>query len=101
MADWKQAFDVINKVLGVVSAAGSVPGINIIPYVGIVSSAASALQAGLNAGVKIAPYVIAIEQTFAGGLPDAAGMAALKDHIADLEAQVDAPLPPKEAGEDE
>lgn len=99
MADWKHAFDVINTALGVINAAGSTPGINLIPYVGTVAAAAGALKAGLNAAVNIAPYVLAIKDTFSGGLPSESERAALDAKIAELEALVDAPLPPKEAGE--
>ncbi len=101
MADWKQAFTVINQALGVISAAGSTPGINLIPYVSTVASGAALIQAGLNAAVNVAPYIAAISQTFADGLPTEAQRVALDAKIAELEAKVDAPLPPKEEGEDE
>lgn len=102
MADWKQAFEVINTALGVINTAGNTPGINLIPYVGTVSAAAGALQAALKAGVSIAPYVVAIKDTFmGGGLPSQDKLDALDAKIADLEKQVDAPLPPREDGEEE
>lgn len=99
MADWKQAFDVVNQALGVISAAGATPGVNLIPYVSTIAAAAGALKAGLNAGVKIAPYVENISDTFSGGLPSEEKRAALDVKIAELEALVDAPLPPREEGE--
>lgn len=99
MADWKQALSVISNALSVISAAGSTPGINLIPYVSTVAAAAGALNAALNAGVKIAPYVEAIKDTFAGGLPTEEKRTALDAKISELEAQLDAPLPPKEDGE--
>lgn len=99
MADWKQAFEVINTALGVINAAGNTPGINLIPYVGTVAAAAGALQAGLKAGVSIAPYIAAVKDTFTGDkLPSQGAIDALDAKIADLEAKVDAPLPPKEVG---
>jgi hypothetical protein len=101
MSGWQQAFDVINTALGVIKTAGNTPGINLIPYVSTVASAASALQAGLNAAVNIAPYVVAISKTFKDGLPTDAERAALNAKIAELEAIVDAPLPPKEDGEED
>lgn len=97
--DWKRAFEAVNQALNVIHIAGSTPGVNLIPYVSSVTSAASALQAGLNAAVNIVPYVEAIKDTFAGGLPSASKLAALDGKIKELEALVDAPLPPKEAGE--
>lgn len=103
MADWKQAFDVINTALGVISAAGNTPGINLIPYVSTVAAAANALQAGLNAGVKITSRVIAIKDTFVpgAGLPSQDKIDALNAEIAALEAEVDAALPAPEPGEKE
>ncbi len=101
MADWKQAFAVINQALGVISAAGSTPGINLIPYVSTVANGAALIQAGLNAAVNVAPYITAISQTFSGELPSASQLAALDAKIAELEAKVNAALPPKEDGEDE
>lgn len=96
---WQQAFAVINQALGVIATVGNTPGINLIPYVSTVASAANALQSGLNAAVNIAPYIAAIKDTFANGLPTEADRAALNAKIAELEAKVDAPLPPKEEGE--
>lgn len=101
MATWKRAFEVIQQALGVIHAAGSTPGVNLIPYVGVVASAAGALEAGLNAAVNIAPYVEAIKDTFAGGLPSASKLDALNSKIKELEALVDAALPPREDGEPE
>lgn len=101
MSAWKQAFDVINLALGVISTAGNTPGVNLIPYVSTVAAAAGALKAGLNAAVNIAPYVEAITKTFADGLPTESDRAALDAKIAELEALIDAPLPPKEDGEEE
>lgn len=97
--DWKHAFDAVNTALGVISSAGSTPGINLIPYVGVVSSAASALKLALDTGVKVAPYVIALKNTFSGGLPSKDELAALDVKIGELRAIVQAPLPPKEEGE--
>lgn len=99
MADWKQAFEAINQVLGVIATAGTTPGVNLIPYVSSVATAASALQAGLKAAVNVAPYVLAIKDTFANGLPSEAERKALDARIAELEAKVDAPLPPREDDE--
>lgn len=99
MADWKHALEVVSHALSVVSSAGNIPGVNLIPYFGTVTAAAGALNTAINAGVKIAPYVAAIKDTFSNGLPTEEKRAALDVRIAELEALVDAPLPPKEDGE--
>lgn len=99
--DWKHAFEAVNQALGIIKAAGSTPGVNLIPYVGTVAAAAGALKAGLNAAVNIAPYVEAIKDTFSGELPSASKLASLDARIAELEALVNAPLPPREDGEPE
>lgn len=101
MTSWQEAFTVINTALGVISTAGKTPGINMIPYVDIVASAAGAIQAGLNAAVNVAPYIQAVERSFKNGLPSAAERQALATDIAALEAEVDAALPPAEEGEPE
>lgn len=99
MAAWQQAFNVITQALSVISSAGSTPGLNLLPYVSTVAAAAGAINAGLNAAVNVAPYIKAIADTFTGGLPTEAQRVALDTKIAELEAKVDAPLPPKEDGE--
>ena len=99
MAGWQDAFSVIEKALGAIQGAANIPGINLLPYVSTVSSAATALQAGLHAAVDIAPYIVAISKTFAGGLPSEAERKALAEKIKELEAEIDAPLPSPEDGE--
>ncbi len=99
--DWKHAFEAVTGALSVISNAGNIPGVNLIPYIGTVTTAATALNAAMNAGVKIAPYIIAIKDTFSGGLPDDAQLRSLDMKIEELEALVNAPLPPKEDGEPE
>lgn len=101
MSDWKAALDVISTALGVIKMAANTPGINLIPYVGTVATAAGVLQAGISAAVDVAPYITAISDTFSGGLPTDEQRAALDAKIAELEAKVDAPLPPPEEGEPE
>lgn len=101
MIDWKHAFDVVSNALGVISNAGSIPGLNLIPYFNVVTSAAGAINVGLKAGIKVAPYVAAIEDTFINGLPTKDKLDALDAKIAELRAIVQAPLPSKEDGEDE
>lgn len=99
--NWQHAFEVISNALGVVSAAGNTPGINLIPYVSTVASAASIINSGLKVGVKVAPYIAAIEETFINGLPSKEKLAALDAKIAELRAIIHAPLPDKEDGEED
>lgn len=101
MIDWKHAFDVISNALSVISTAGSTPGINLIPYVSTVASAASLINTGLKTGVKVLPYVAAIKETFANGLPTEEKRVALDAKLVELRAIVQAPLPPPEDGEKE
>ncbi len=98
---WKSAFSVIRQALAVVKAAGSIPGVSLIPYVGTITAAAGAIEAGLNMAVNVAPYVEAVRDTFSGGLPSQAKLSALNARIAELEAIVAAPLPPREDGEED
>lgn len=97
--DWKHAFDVVSNALSVISSAGAIPGVNMIPYVSTVAGAASTINAGLQAGIKVAPYIAAIKETFANGLPTQEKLDALDAKIVELRAQVQAPLPPAEEGE--
>lgn len=99
MAGWKEAFEAISGALGAIASAGDIPGVNLIPYVGTVTTAAKLLQTALNTGVKVAPYIEAIKDTFSGDLPTPEQIAALDAKIAELRAIVQADLPPKEDGE--
>ncbi len=96
-----QVLDAINSGLGVIKQVASTPGLNVLPYVSTVASAAGALQAAVAAGRDIAPYITAISGTFSGATPTPDDLAALDAKIAELDAQVDAPLPPAEPGEPE
>lgn len=100
MIDWKHAFEVISNALGVISSADQTPLV-LIPYVGTIAAAAGAINSGLKAGIKVAPYVEAIKETFAHGLPTEEKRAALEVRIDELRAIIHAPLPPKEEGEPE
>lgn len=101
MSDWQSALSVITNALGVIKTAASAPGINLLPYVGTVATAAGALQTAIQTGIDVAPYITAISTTFSSGLPSDADRAALDAKIAELEAKVDAPLPAKEDGEED
>lgn len=101
MSDLKQALDTFNTVVGVLETVANTPGVSMIPYVGTAAGALRILQSAVNAGVNIAPYLLAIKNTFGGDVPTPEQLAALDAKIAELEAKVDAPLPPKEADEPE
>lgn len=89
----------VNGALSVLRTLADTPGVSLIPYVSTISSALGALQAAVNAGRNIAPYVLAISSTFSGTIPTQAELDALDAKILELDAQVDVPLPPKEEGE--
>lgn len=99
MADTKQILDTFNTVAGTIKTIAETPGVNMLPYATTVAAAIGALQAAVNAGVNIAPYVTAISDTFSGDIPTQEQLDALDVKIAELEAEVDAALPPKEDGE--
>lgn len=97
--DWKRAFDVINMALTTVAGAGDIPGLNLIPYVSVISSAAKALEMGINAGMKVEPYIAAIYDTFENGMPTPEKVAALDAKINEIHDLVQAALPPREEDE--
>lgn len=96
-----QVLDAVDKALGVIQEVASTPGINSLPYVNIILSSVQAIKAAESAGRDIAPYIEAIADTFTGGVPTQDQIAALDVKIAELDAIVDAPLPPAEPGEPE
>lgn len=98
--NWSHAFEVVSHALSVISSAKETP-LALIPYVGTIASAAGAINAGLKAGIKVAPYVEAIKETFAHGLPTEEKRSALDARIAELREIIHAALPPKEDGEPE
>lgn len=91
----------IVNALDVIKTIADTPGVNIIPYAGLVSSAVSAIKAGLVVGINVKPYVEAFAGTFDGDTPTDAEMAELEDKIVELEGLVDAEPPPREDGEPE
>lgn len=97
----KQLVDAFNSVANVIKTVAETPGVNMIPYASTVASAVGALQAAVTAGVDILPYVEAIKDTFDGGTPTQEQLDTLNAKIAELEARLHAPLPPREDGEPE
>lgn len=96
-----QILSAVDTALGVIQQVASTPGLNSLPYVDIVLSSVRALKAAETAGRNIAPYITAIADTFTGGIPTAEQIASLDAKIQELDAAVDAPLPPVEPGEPE
>lgn len=99
--DWKKAFEAVNTALTVIAGANDIPLVNLLPYVNVVASAAKAIQMGVNAGIKVEPYVEAIYHSFKDGLPTQEKLDALREKTKELEARVYAPLPPREDDEPE
>lgn len=101
MTDYKSLLTAVTTALGAISAAGNLPGVNLIPYVGTVASVAGLLQFALEKGVNVASDIAALKDTFSNGLPSQDKIDALDARIATLRAKLHLPLPPKEDGEDE
>ena len=101
MTDITQVLEAVNSALNVIKQVANTPGISAIPYVSTVSAAISAIQTAYTVGKDIVPYVTAIKDTFSGGVPTQEQLDALDAKIAELESEVNAPLPPKEEGEDD
>lgn len=100
MTDLTQVLDTIDTVMGRIKALADIPGVNLIPYVSTLSSVIGTVHMAYNAGKNITPYIQAISDTFTKpDLPTESDMATLDAKIAELEAKIDAPLPPKEEGE--
>lgn len=97
----KEVVSVFNTVASTIRGLAETPGINLIPYATTIAAAVGALQAAVNAGVNILPYVEAIKRTFDGDVPTQAELDALDVEIARLEGLLNAPLPAAEPGEDE
>lgn len=99
--DLDKILTTVNGVLTVLKTVADTPGVNLIPYATVASTAITALQVALNAGRNIAPYVEAIAGTFGDGskVPTEAEVEALDLKIAELESAVQEPLPPAEEGE--
>ena len=98
----KDILEAIDTAMSVVKTVADTPGINLIPYVSTLSGVIGTVHAAYTAGKNIEPYIQALSDTFTKpGTPSEADMAALDAKIAQLEAQIDAPMPPKEDGEDD
>lgn len=102
MTDLQALFGAINAGLTTIRNVAAMPGVNMLPYANTVSGGIAVLQLAIEAGQNILPYAIAFKETFeSGGEVPEAKLVALDDKIAELEAKLDAPLPPKEDGEED
>jgi hypothetical protein len=100
--DLQKLLTAVNAGLTVVKQVAELPGVNVLPYASTLSSAIGVVQLAAEAGQNILPYVAAIQETFTSGNPPTVDqMVALDAKIAELRAQLQEPLPPKEAGEED
>lgn len=100
MTDISQVLEAVDSIMVKIKSVADIPGINLLPYVSTASSVIGAVHMAYTAGKDITPYITAIQGTFSmPGTPSTDDLAALDAKIAALEAQVQAPLPPKEDGE--
>lgn len=101
--DWDKILTTTTNVLDVLQTIANTPGINMLPYVNVAAGAITALNAAVKAGRDVKPYLDAITGTFGEGgkVPTVEEMMALDEKIAELEAEVQAPLPPAEEGEED
>lgn len=98
--DIREILEAVDLAMTKVKTIADLPGVNMLPYVSTLSGVIGATHAAYVAGKSIEPYVTAITDTFGkDGVPTESDMAALDAKIAELEAKVQAPLPPKEEGE--
>lgn len=102
-AELEKVLTTIDGVLTVLQTIANTPGVSMIPYVAVASSAIGALKLAVSAGRNVAPYVEAIAGTFGDGsrVPTVEEVQALDMKIAELEADIQQPLPPAEENEEE
>lgn len=100
MTDIKAILEAVDGAMTTIKSIADTPGINLIPYVGTLSSVIGGVHMAYTAGKNIEPYITAIKDTYTvPGSPTPADVAALDSRIAALVADLQAPLPPKEDDE--
>lgn len=100
--DLKEVLGIVSTSLGVIQKFGDVPGVNLIPYVNVASSAAGALHLLIDAGLEYEPLANKLKNTFKVDAPPPT-TAEMADLDADIEqglAKLGA-MPPKEEDEPE
>lgn len=101
---YQDILSAVTTALNAVKIVATMPGVSTLPYVSTIASVTSALAEAVEFGEqKVRPYVDALLDTFGDGAtpPTPEQLAALDARIAELRAQLHAPLPPAEAGEPE
>lgn len=105
MANLKSVFDRVlgaaETALGVIAAAGNIPGVDLIPYVGTVLKFVGYAKKAIDLGKAIEPDVADFVGTFSDGLPSEEKRAALDARIAANHAKIQAFTPIAEEGEEE
>lgn len=102
MASISEILETMDKIMTGIKSVADTPGINLIPYVSTISGIIGTVHMAYEAGKNITPYVEAIKETFdKPEAPSEDELATLNAKIAALDAELNAPLPPKEEGEPE
>lgn len=99
MSSIQEILDAIDTAMSTVKTIADTPGVNLIPYVSTLSGVIGTVHAAYTAGKNIEPYITAIKNTFAKPDVSETDMVALDAKIAELETQVQTPLPAPEDGE--
>lgn len=82
-----EVLGIISTSLGVVSSLGTTPGVNLIPYVNAVSSAAGAIKLLVDAGKDYTPLALKLKNTFKKDAPP-----PTEEEVAALDADTKAEL---------
>jgi hypothetical protein len=97
--DITQILAALTVATGTIKSIAETPGVNLLPYASTVANAARVLELAAGAGQRVVDAAAALKATFEGHVPTQEELDALDVQIAELEAEVDAPLPPPEPGE--
>jgi hypothetical protein len=98
--DFRALLDSVTSALTMVQTIGATPGVNLIPYVSTIVSAAGVLKFGIEAGKNVADDIAAFKAAF-DHQPTPEELAALDARIAALRTELHAPMPAKDADEPE
>jgi hypothetical protein len=103
MTDFVKILDTIDGVMMTVKNVTDIPGVNLIPYVSTASSVIGTIHALYSGGKLAAGHLQEIQATFNPGAPPPSEekLDALAKRMAELRAELHAPMPPKEADEPE
>lgn len=101
MSDFKPALDAAETALNVIVAAGNIPGVDLIPYVGTILKFVGYAKKAIEVGKTIEPDVADFVDSFSDGLPSEEKLAALDARIAANHEKIQAFNPVAEEGEEE